>query len=263
MEDVVKALSILKKYVDQIESKDPQLKAIKKVVQRHGLASLGVVVGNALVSYRLKGTGEEYWTEFGEFFSSHEPTVENLIKFIKKSRYNVALKEQKVRRVERVKEFLERVSANPLRYKDLDALRQELARVLGAKGTEKTVVFASKMAYYAFKAAGVEAEGDVPVPVDSRVATVTCASGLVEGTVEEIMGAKRDEAVRTWARAAREAGMKTLNLDAVIWLPARGLRRALCRGVEAGRELFASNLKGLGVEEAEEVSALLIKKACC
>jgi len=57
--------------------------------------------------------------------------------------------------------------------------------------------------------------------------------------------------------------MKTLNLDAVIWLPARGLRRALCRGVEAGRELFASNLKGLGVEEAEEVSALLIKKACC
>ena len=263
MDNVVKALRILKKYINVFEESDPQFKAIKRVAEVHGPKALGVVVGNALVSYRLKGTGEEYWQEFGEFFSAREPTVENLIEFIKLSKYNVALKEQKVSRIKRARRFLERLSERPEEFRDLELLRLSAAKALNAKGTEKTLTFAAKMAYYLFKALGAETSGDVPVPVDSRVATVTCSSGLVEGDVEQIMGPKRDEAVRAWSEAAELAGVRTLHLDALIWLPSRGLRRALCRGVERGRSTLSENLKSLGVEEHELVASLLVRKRCC
>ncbi len=263
MENVIDALRILKRYVDDFEERDPQYKAIKRVVEKHGLKALGAIVGNALVSYRLKGTGEEYWTSFGEFFVNAEPSFENLIKFLKNNNINVAQKEQKVKRLMKVRKVLEEMSASPMSYTDLNRLTKTLARVLGKRGVEKTIVFAGKMAYYAFKAAGVGVEGDVPVPMDSRLATLTCAAGLVEGRVEEIMGPKRDLAVKAWSEAAKRVELRTLHLDALLWLPARGLRRALCSSIERGRELFERNLEELGVKEAKEVAELLIKKPCC
>ncbi len=259
-EEVRKALSILSKYVDEIEEKDPQYVWISKVAGKHGIKALPVVVGNALVSYRLSGTGEQYWEEFGRFFLKHEPTIENLISFIKNSKYNKAMKEQKVKRIERAKRVLERLDE---RYTDLNLLKEELKRTLNAKGTEKTIVFALKMAYYLFKALGLPVKGDVELPIDSRIATITCTSELMDATVDEIMGRKRDEAIRIWKELANEVGLKSLHLDALLWLPARGLRRALCKGLEAGRNVVKKNLEEYGIREAEEVAELLVRKVCC
>lgn len=263
MENVIEALKILKKYVDSFEEMDPQYKALKKVAEAHGLKALGVVVGNALVSYKLRGTGEEYWNEFGDFFVSRKPTFDNLVRFLTSSKYNVALREQKLKRLKKAKALIEKLEVEPLRYLNLNTLLSEVARTLGARGTEKTVTFAAKMAYYFFKALGYEVSGDVPVPIDSRIATVTCSSGLLDASVEEIMSKRRDEAVRAWARVAEEAGVKTLHLDALVWLPARGLRRALCRGLEEGKATIEHNLKSLGVEEAGKVAELLVRRKCC
>ena len=259
-EEVKRALSILSKYVDEIEQKDPQYLWISKVAEKHGIKALPVVVGNALVSYRLSGTGEQYWEEFGRFFLSHEPTIENLIKFIRLSKYNKAMKEQKVKRIERVKAVLERLDK---RHSDLNLLREELKRALNAKGTEKTLVFALKMAYYLFKALGLPVKGDVELPIDSRIATVTCASELLDASVEEIMGKKRDEAIRIWRELANEVGLKSLHLDALLWLPARGLRKALCKGLDVGKEVVRKNLEEYGIREAEEVAELLVRRAYC
>jgi len=260
---VVEALRILRKYVDVFEEADPQFKSVKRIAKVHGPKVLGVVVGNALVSYRLKGTGEEYWTEFGEFFLEREPTYDNLVRFLESSRYNIALRNKKLQRLQRVKSLIQRLSADPQTYTDLNYLIKQISFTLGAKGTEKTIVFAAKMAYYMFKSLGIETRGDVPIPIDSRIATVTCASRMVDACPDDIMNKYKDEAVRVWREVAEKAGVRTLNLDALIWLPAKGLRRALCSSLEAGKKKFLENLKALGVAEAQGVTELLIRRKCC
>ncbi len=260
-EEIKEALSILSKYIDHMEEKDPQYLWVSKVARKHGIKALPVVVGNALVSYRLSGTGEQYWEEFGKYFLKYEPSVDSLIQFIKLSKYNKVMKEQKLKRIEKVRKTL--IELADMRYSNLDLIRERLKRALKAKGTEKTLVFALKMAYYLFKSLGVNVEGDVELPIDSRIATLTCSSGLIDANVEEIMSKRRDEAIRLWSQVAHEVGIKTLHLDALLWLPAKGLRKALCKGLSYGREVLKKNLEEYGIEEAERIASLIVRRACC
>ncbi len=259
--NVVKALEILKKYVDLIEEKDPQYEAIRKLVEVLGDRALPIVVGNALISYRLSSTGEQYWKELAEYFSKNPNST--LEEFLMNSKFNKALKEQKLRRLKKVEPLLKELERNPLKYSDLDLLRSELAEIFKSRGTEKTIVFAAKMAYYFFKVKGVEVKGDVPLPIDLRIATLTCTSGVLYDEPERIMEVLREEAMERWSEIAKEAGIKTLHLDAVLWVPMKGVRDKLLKsGVEEAREKFRSNLEELGVKEAKEVSELLIVKPC-
>ncbi len=262
MDNVITALNILKKYVDEFERKDPQYQAIKKIVEKWGLESIPLIIANALVSYKLSGRGEDYWTEFAHFFENERPSLSSLIRFLNKSKYNRTLKEQKIRRVRKVwphiKDLREEAS-------DLLRLRKLLANSLGAKGNEKTIVFALKMTYYAFKALGKGVEGDAPLPVDLRIATLTCSSRLINTKPEEIMGRLRDEAIRRWEEVTRIVGLKMLNLDALLWLPMRGVRELLIKGdLEGARKRFAENLMRYGVneEEAKRISSLLLLTPC-
>ncbi|ALU12149.1 hypothetical protein EYM_00860 [Ignicoccus islandicus DSM 13165] len=259
--DVVKALTILKKYVDLIEETDPQYKAIKKLVDVLGDKALPIIVGNALISYRLSSTGEQYWNELADYFSKNPNST--LEEFLKQSKFNRALREQKLKRLKKAEELLKELSEDPLKFSDLDLLRSRLAEVFKSRGTEKTIVFAAKMAYYFYKAKGIEVKGDVPLPIDLRIATLTCTSGVLYDEPERIMEVLREEAMNKWSEIAKEAGIKTLHLDAILWVPMRGVREKLMKqGVEEAREKFKSNLESLGVKEAEEVSKLLIVKPC-
>ncbi|UXD22729.1 hypothetical protein IPA_07735 [Ignicoccus pacificus DSM 13166] len=260
--EIEEALRVLKKYVDKFEEEDPQFKAIKRLVNKYGLKALPLVVGNALISYRLTGRGEDYWTEFSQFFLDNPNKT--LVDFLYSSKYNRAQRKQKEGRLKRAQPLLKKIEEDPERYSDLNLLLEELKKTLKAKGTEKTIVFALKMAYYVFKAAGKEVKGDVPLPMDLRISALTCASGLVDASPDEIMNEHRDEAIRKWEEEARKVGLKTLHLDALLWLPARGLREALKEGVEEARRTFAENLVRLGVdeEEAREVAKALIRKQC-
>ena len=262
MDNVVEAINVLKRYVDLLESKDPQFKAIERVSKRWGVKALPIVIANALVSYRLSGTGEKYWTEFADFFERAEPTLENFEAFLRSSKYNKTLIEQKIRRVRRAWPAISNLGPEA---SNLDELRALLSRALRAKGSEKTIVFALKMTYYFFKSMGKEVKGDVPLPIDLRIATVTCASGLLKASPDEIMGKLRDEAIRKWREVAKMTNVKMVNLDAILWLPMNGVRELLLKGdLEGARARFARNLILYGVREADALTSarLLLLKPC-
>ncbi len=262
MDNVVEAVSLLKKYVDLLESRDPQFKAVKRVAERWGIKALPAVIANALVSYRLSGTGERYWTEFADFFENSEPTLENFEAFLKGSKYNKALLERKIRRVRKVWRKISSLREGPL---NLNNLRDLLSLSLNAKGNEKTIVFALKMTYYFFKALGEEVEGDSPLPIDLRIAALTCASGLMRAPIDEIMGKLRGQAIRKWEDVAKRAEVKMLNLDAILWLPMRGVKELLVKGdLEGARDRFARNLISYGVDEedARRSARLLLLSPC-
>jgi len=258
VDEIVEAISLLKPFIEKIEEGDPQYVAIKRLVKKLGPRALSLVIGNALVSYRLSGTGERYWTEFSEYFLENpDATLED---FLQVSKYNKALKRQKLERIRKVRPLLNEIEREPSKFRDLDYLRERLKAVLKAKGTEKTLVFALKMAYYAFKALGEEVSGDVPLPMDLRISAITYASGLLNAHPDEIMNKYRDAALKRWEEVARRAGVKTLHLDALLWLPSNGLREALKKGLIVSKKLFANNLKELGIPEdiAEKVSEKLV-----
>ncbi len=258
LERVSEALSLLKPFIDKLESEDPQFIAIKRLAEALGPKALALAIGNALISYRLSGRGEEYWTELAEFFLKNPD--KDLVDFLYNSKYNKVLRKQKEARIRKVEDLLKEVERDPKRFADLNLLREELKRRLRAKGNEKTLVFALKMAYYYFKAMGEEVKGDAPLPMDLRISALTFASGLVNAHPDEIMGRKRDMALKAWEEACKRAGVKMINADALVWLAAKGLRESLKRGVDEARKKFAQNLVEMGVPEdvAKRVSELLI-----
>ncbi|BES82614.1 hypothetical protein PABY_21810 [Pyrodictium abyssi] len=238
--------------VEVIELNDPQYAAIKKLVAVHGDRAVALAVANALISYRLSLPGEKYWLEFADW-GSRIPTpsagkelVEAMKAFLAESRGNRMVVQQKARRLERAAPVLERVLREPGRYRDLGVLVKELAGVLGARPEEKTIVFAAKMAYYAYRALGLEVAGknEIPVPLDRRMALLTSASGMINSTPDKVFTRYRLDAVRAWQKVSRESGIPALHLDAVVWLPAHGIERNLRRGLEYARDEFARRLVG-------------------
>ena len=238
--------------IDAIEFNDPQFKAISRIVNVYGRKAVALVVANALVSYRLTLTGEEYWTEFADWFTRTRPHVEKasdvlnaFSSFLSVSKGNRILRVQKLNRLQRAAKVLESVLIEPDHYLDLRLLVKELAMSLKAKPFEKTIVFAAKMAYYTFKVLGctVRLEEIVVIPVDRRIALLTVTSGLLDTHPKNIMSQYRDTAIGAWREIARLSNIPLLRLDAIVWLPARGLEKLLYRGrIEAARDEFARRL---------------------
>ena len=254
--------------LEVIELGDPQYRAIRLVAEKMGLRGLAFVVANALVSYRLTSRGEDYWVEFSERLTSEKPTSITgfFEKFLPTSRGNRLLARQKLSRLQRASRVLEGIIERPEEYADLRRLIRELAHVLGAKNYEKTIVFAAKMAYYFFKAVGVNVRGleDIPVPIDSRFALVTATSGMVYDKPARI-AARPEQALNAWREVSAKSGIPQIHLDALVWLPAAGLDRALRRGLEFAREHFARNLysylsRAISWEEAQRIAVELVNE---
>lgn len=236
--------------VYRVEERDPQYRAVLTVVQACGPRGVALVVGNALVSYRLAVRGEEYWTEFAKYFREHcrggEPVAEMLARFLGESRGNRFLREQKKRRLARASGVLEDIGSRPQSYQHLPSLVRKLAAVLGARGDEKTILFAAKMAYYSYRALGLPVTGveEIGIPIDRRIAFLTASSALLsENCVEKILSTRRGEALRAWRIVSGEAGIPLLNLDSLLWLPLRGPDKLLEKGlVGEARRGYAENL---------------------
>ncbi len=233
-----------------VETSDPQYAAVGHLYRRHGLQAVALVVANALVSYRLSLPGEKYWQEFADFFASTETptTVEMLVaeirRFLYSSRGNRLVREQKLARLRKAAPVLERLLESPEEYTDLRLLVRSLASVLRARGEEKTIVFAAKMARYLYMHAGLETRGgeEIPVPIDRRMALLTSSSGMVAARVQAIMSRLRGDALRAWMTVARESGIPSISLDALVWLPAQGVEKHIRRGIEVARDEYARKL---------------------
>ncbi|NOZ89108.1 MAG: N-glycosylase/DNA lyase [Crenarchaeota archaeon] len=236
--------------VEVIESGDPQYKAVARVASVYGPPGVALVVGNALVSYRLSLPGEVYWEEFADHLESRGPRLqpekaaEIVAEFIRSSRGNRMVLEQKIARLRRAAPALAELARNPFSYTDLTSLIALLRRSLQVRGDEKTVVFAAKMAYYFYRALGLAVRGreEVPLPVDRRMALLTSTSRMVEAPPEEIMASLRREALKAWRSVSEASGIPMLNLDALVWLPARGIERLLRTGLGVARDEYARRL---------------------
>lgn len=98
---------------------------------------------------------------------------------------------------------------------DLASLWRLIVRIMNARGDEKTIVFAVKMAYYVGRACGLDVNVpmDIPIPVDYRVTVITICSGLmpvmgspsnVADLARELMTRRR---LRFKGRGARSVGL--------------------------------------------------------
>jgi len=249
---VARALSgVPKGAIDVVETADPQYAAVKKVLRAHSYpAAAALVVANALISYRLTLPGEQYWNEFADFASTRptpreaDDVVRLFEEFLQASRGNRRLVPQKLARLRRAKPVLERLLREPERYRDLSILVRDIASTYSGRGTEKTIVFAAKMLHYLNRAAGVPEEGlySIPVPIDRRMALLTYTSGLLDDEPSMIMSRRRDEAIEAWRLVAEKSGIPAVSLDAVVWLPAYRIERALERGLDYARDEYARRL---------------------
>ncbi len=251
--------------LDVIERSDPQYKAVEAITARHGRAALAIVVANALVSYRLRVPGEEYWQRYSRWWlsrptpSSIEDLVKGVVEFLERERLGAAI-ELKTRRLLRAREALKTVLENPESAANLENLVRMLQRVLKAKGGEKTLFFAAKMAYYALKALGLPVETESPalgMPIDSRIALVTSSSGILEADPATIYTRLRDKAIEAWEKVAKISNIPVIKLDALIWLPARGIEKLLRKGLlasardEVARRLYTLSRGMVSWSDAE------------
>ncbi|MET1128689.1 MAG: N-glycosylase/DNA lyase [Thermoproteota archaeon] len=256
--------------VEVLVERDPQYDAVKVMVKCTGALSVALAVANAIVSYRLSVRGEEYWQEYARFIqraaaaqiTSDANPADIVSEFLLESRGNRVQREQKAKRLEKARSLLKRLAANPSEYTDLKRLRDELALSLGSDKASKTVVFAVKMAFYAFRALGMDVRnlGEIDVPIDRRMSILTRSSGMLRVSPELIMSRCRDAAVQAWRRVSAASGIPPLKLDTLLWLPMAGVRAISTRAeLEEARKLFAERLvnlsEGLVTRKAAEAVA--------
>jgi len=216
----------------RLEEGDPQLHAVARVAARDPGHALLTSVLTALISYRLAARGEEWWSCYGDYFSSQPPTRDPLEAarqveaFLYDCPAGALAREAKARRVWRAargaREPLARLAGDPsLILSTGRVLLDPLSKALGQEPWRKTLVFAVKMAYYTARATlrdPVPAPPDTPLPVDKRVACLTVTSGIAPGADPDQVLRRPQPALEAWGLAAGTAGVPPLNLDSLLWL---------------------------------------------
>ncbi|NJE48809.1 N-glycosylase/DNA lyase [Thermococcus sp. 9N3] len=171
-----------------------------------------LVMANALVSYQLSGKGEDWWWEFSRHFSENPPRdiAEAYAQFLPNSKTNRRLVAGKLKRIERVEPFLESLSMDELRdyyFNGMERLRDDLAKVMNAKRSAKTIVFAVKMFGYAGRiafGAFVPYPMAIEIPDDVRINAYT-----KHFTTEP--------PVSFWKGIAEKTEIPPLHIDSILW----------------------------------------------
>ncbi len=201
----------------KIEEKvDLQFEAIKKLSRFvNSELLMKLVIANSIVSYQLSAKGEEWWNEFAEYFSGRELRDETKIleeyrKFLPNSRTNRRLVDVKLRRIEKIKGVLERLSLDDLRefyMKNMNGLRELIADSLGSNLNSKTIVFMVKMFGYSGRIAFgkfVPFPMNIPIPLDSRIKRYT---SMITNT----------EPTKFWNIVSEKSGIPPLHIDSILW----------------------------------------------
>ncbi|WFO75427.1 N-glycosylase/DNA lyase [Desulfurococcaceae archaeon MEX13E-LK6-19] len=224
-----------------LETRDPQYIALKDLArERDCRTAFLVAVANALISYRLTGYGEDYWTEVSQFFRKHNGSLEELfIEFLQKhSRYNRLSIAAKIRRLRKFfsSKLYNTLLEQPSKYcNDLYSLVKQLSTIYRQPVNAKTIVFAAKMYSYVCRICHGKPVIDhrIEIPVDKRITTFTLTSGIVEPTeeqltrenlrkhVETLMTKHRKLVLETWRKISKETSIPPLQLDTIIWLTTR------------------------------------------
>lgn len=227
--------------ITAFEIRDPQYRALETLYQTlndcNSLALLTLL--NALISYNLSSTGEEYWWEFARYenFKHYtrdpEKLWDSMRRFLLTSRGNTMNREQKLRRLSRVREeefHIEFYAMADEYMRDLRKLVERLSEIMRQSSDDKTIVFTAKMLYYVSKICGIRnpiMEG-IRIPVDRRVASVSYTSELLEvlapGNPIEIIFREKEKALEAWDIVSSISMIPQIRLDSVIWIMGRYVR---------------------------------------
>jgi len=237
--------------LDEAEAVDPQMRAVEEIARRYGRFSAAAfyTLGVATISYQLSARGEIHWNLAASYARGNQ--LEDLRRFASTSPSLRFARSARLSRVDKLARLWPSFEAKVDEYaRNLELLRQDVARALGAAADSKTVVFAVKMFYYTAKAFGlrVNLPREIPLPVDRRVCLISLTSGVVEGGPPTLEGARRLLAsaprlvAAAWSDACAPSGVPPLKLDALLWLLG-GLYEeggAPSRAAELAAELFPS-----------------------
>ncbi|MHA1616740.1 MAG: N-glycosylase/DNA lyase [Candidatus Njordarchaeales archaeon] len=215
-------LSIEKKFDEQFHA----LKYLYHNCLQDCRVYLVLIVLNALSSYMLNCTGEEYWWEFSRYFCSSRNMIKklestgiiNVFKdFLRRSKCNKRFLETKLRRVDRVIQLI-----NSL-IQDIDAyacssekLLEELVERLGGRRDAKTLVFTVKMFNYGLRICTGQRyvlPFTISIPVDNRISKISNALGIKQRITE------------FWNNVSKIVKIPPLHIDSLLWVAYRYMKR--------------------------------------
>ena len=217
--NVEKLVGILKKWsVDEImefeEKYDEQYKSLKKMYEKIPDKKYFciIVLLNALVSYQLNGTGEQYWEEFSKYFRKTriKDPIEDLIEFLTQSQYNKRLKETKIKRIRKLRKIVRMLEESQDKlYENPNDLLNLLSRALKSPRTSKTLVFAVKMFNYACRIkTGIKRPlpYEIDIPLDNRILKIS----------EKLSGTKNP--LELWREISEKTSLPPLHIDSLLWV---------------------------------------------
>lgn len=236
--EIADVLSRTKRIIPVIEDNDPQYRAVYMLVEKKGyrVASLSVVA-NALVSYQLTSRGETYWKMFSKWMveadsSTPSRLLQTHMEFLRNTRYNRIGLSNKIERLRRIysSRLASELYSDPLSYCErIDVLTSRLASLFRSDPFAKTIVFSGKMYYYVCRACGASVGGEIPIPVDRRVAYVSLSSCLIRGCSSTLPVCSRDlikpmyrrHVINVWMEVSRKSRIPSYSLDSIVWVLGR------------------------------------------
>ncbi len=165
----------------KIEESDRQFIALQKLSKCFSDYDLylALIISNSIICYQLSGKWEDYWEEFSNYFCEKEINYSNLIdeliNFISNSKNNKRLLNIKIKRVEKLRDFVLGFHWKwEYYYKNMLNLRDDLAKIMNQKKDAKTITFTIKMfGYWARNIYDfVEYPYSISIPIDSRLISI-------------------------------------------------------------------------------------------
>ncbi|UFX82893.1 N-glycosylase/DNA lyase [Candidatus Absconditicoccus praedator] len=216
--------------IDIEQQKDGQFVALQssyenishKDVNSASAKFLKAVLINALISYQLSGTGEDWWREFGIWISSDFDNIDifstkHWEEFLLSSQNNKRLVNIKLKRIQKISSFLDKIdSIGQLKYyyENMDVLNQDIAYYMNQKKTSKTVVFAVKMFGYAGRFVFQEMiyyPMSIGIPVDSRLLKIY---SIEKSTKQPDLL----EVNNFFDQLSKDSNIPPLHLDSLLWV---------------------------------------------
>ena len=201
----------------KIEESDRQYIALKNLFKniKNKEIYLSLILANSIICYQLSWKWEDYWEEFSSYFFNvsieKNEIINALWSFIKQSKNNKRFIDTKVKRLEKLRIFLEIFFWREEYYYDnMEVLRDELAKSMKQKKDAKTIVFAVKMfSYWArniFNNLNYFPE-EINVPVDSRLIALFEKYKWDYKNIDKF-----------YSELSKKLNIPELHLDAILWV---------------------------------------------
>ncbi|MBP2172306.1 N-glycosylase/DNA lyase [Methanococcus voltae] len=196
-----------------------------------------LVVMNSLISYQLSSTGEAWWTEFSKYWSNKENKIlekysgnkelllDEFVNFLKNSKGNRRFHITKIKRLEKIYEFLKDLTFEEIKYyyENMDELRNIISKNLDTQKSAKTVVFSVKMYGYACRISFnqyIAYPMNIEIPLDSRIEKYTKKILDMDlKSPKKIQGIKLTDKymLEFWKDVSESAEIPPLHIDSIIW----------------------------------------------